>query len=113
MRYLFFLCLVLASPVFAAPVTSITVPIGVIVHVTVLQNGVAVPPGQVTWKSPGPTSIGTIDVDSSGTGWNFMGTVEGSATVTATKTDGAAGKLGVTVTPAPTGTPAPLTFTSP
>jgi hypothetical protein len=59
-KYIIALLLGLASPALAAEVTAITVPVGSIVHVTVLQNGVAVAPGMVTWFSPGTIPIGTI-----------------------------------------------------
>lgn len=92
----------------AGNVTSISIPVGGTVHVTVLQNSIAVASSTITWTSNGPAQIATIT--SNATGFDFVGMTAGRATAIATHSgDNATGSLSVTVTSAI----APLTFTSP
>lgn len=109
MPFVLVLLLSFATPSQAGNVTAISVPVGGTIHVTVLQAAATVAPTTITWTSNGVTQVGTITPDA--TGFNFVGTIVGTATAVATHSgDNASGTLLVTVTSA---TAAPLTFTSP
>lgn len=97
----FLLTFALIPQSYAASVSSISVPVGGSVHVTVTQRGNPLNPSTITWSAQ---TVATIVPDT--TGFNFSGSTVGTVTVVATHpSDGATGNLAVIVTPSSTLSP--------